>query len=329
MQARRGPAMLLAVLVLALASCPPARSLYHTSEAVIRWYEEHGLRSHDRLRFEELAESADASGIHVATITDFKAGTAVSDKQTVLLVFSEHAREIITSEVALWLSQILVYESSAISVWPELLTTLRNDTSQPPDAVAATVREWVAEFRRRFRIKIVPLANLEGRRQFEAGHLCLRKTPSGVDLNRNWPLFWQAVQLSDDSYGGSLPLTERQSRLVKQLAEKERPRCYINVHSGEWAAYSPWDSKRSKPPDLPPAMPALMRELGRVCNCKAGPAGAVSGYLAYGTSMDYMYQVGSPEGQGGARSALLGWCRWGGRLPKLPGWRPLRVCGRP
>jgi hypothetical protein len=291
--------LLLAMLLLALAG-RPARSLYHTSDAVIKWYTEHAARSHDRLHFEELTEEGDASGVHVATISDFKAGTALSDKQTVLLVFSEHAREIITSEVALWLSQILVYESSAISVWPELLTTLRNHTSQPPDAVAATVRDWVAEFRRRFRIKIVPLANLEGRRRFEGGQLCLRKTPDGVDLNRNWPLFWQAMPASDESFGGPAPLTERQSRLVKQLAEREPPRCYVNVHSGEWAAYSPWDSKRAKPPDLPPAMPALMRDLGRVCNCKAGPAGAVSGYLAYGTSMDYMYQVGGGAGRGRA-----------------------------
>jgi hypothetical protein len=32
-----------------------------------------------------------------------------------------------------------------------------------------------------------------------------------------------------------------------------------------------------------------MKQLGTLCNCKAGPAGAVSGYLAFGSSMDYVY----------------------------------------
>lgn len=36
-------------------------------------------------------------------------------------------------------------------------------------------------------------------------------------------------------------------------------------------------------------LPNLVSEIGRLCNCKAGPAGAVSGYLAFGSSMDYVY----------------------------------------
>jgi hypothetical protein len=36
-------------------------------------------------------------------------------------------------------------------------------------------------------------------------------------------------------------------------------------------------------------MPDLVATVGRVCNCKVGPAGAVSGYLAFGSSMDFLY----------------------------------------
>jgi hypothetical protein len=32
---------------------------------------------------------------------------------------------------------------------------------------------------------------------------------------------------------------------------------------------------------------ALLDAVGRLCSCRAGPAGAVSGYLAHGTSMDW------------------------------------------
>lgn len=39
----------------------------------------------------------------------------------------------------------------------------------------------------------------------------------------------------------------------------------------------------------------MLQRTASVCNCQAGPAGAVSDYLAFGTSMDYMYtQLGVP-----------------------------------
>lgn len=36
-------------------------------------------------------------------------------------------------------------------------------------------------------------------------------------------------------------------------------------------------------------MPELVATVGRICDCKVGPAGAVSGYLAFGSSMDFLY----------------------------------------
>lgn len=65
-----------------------------------------------------------------------------------------------------------------------------------------------------------------------------------------------------------------------------RPVAYVNVHSGEWALYTPWDSKPAYAPGLPAALPGLVGRVGRLCECVAGPAGAVSGYLAFGSSMD-------------------------------------------
>lgn len=38
-------------------------------------------------------------------------------------------------------------------------------------------------------------------------------------------------------------------------------------------------------------LPQLVAQIGRLCECKAGPAGAVSGYLAFGSSMDYVYMM--------------------------------------
>ena len=38
-------------------------------------------------------------------------------------------------------------------------------------------------------------------------------------------------------------------------------------------------------------MGELVEKMGNMCQCTTGPSGAVSGYLAYGTSMDYMYHA--------------------------------------
>lgn len=40
-------------------------------------------------------------------------------------------------------------------------------------------------------MQVLPVENIEGRREWEGGSLCLRKTPGGVDLNRNYPFAWR------------------------------------------------------------------------------------------------------------------------------------------
>lgn len=46
-------------------------------------------------------------------------------------------------------------------------------------------------------------------------------------------------------------MSEPQARMVKSLSEQHRTVAYINVHSGEWAVYTPWDSKPAYGPGLP------------------------------------------------------------------------------
>ena len=40
-------------------------------------------------------------------------------------------------------------------------------------------------------LQILPIENIEGRKAVEKGNSCLRKTFSGVDLNRNWATEWR------------------------------------------------------------------------------------------------------------------------------------------
>ena len=40
-------------------------------------------------------------------------------------------------------------------------------------------------------VQIVPVENIAGRKAVEGGDTCLRRTFSGVDLNRNWGTEWK------------------------------------------------------------------------------------------------------------------------------------------
>ena len=56
---------------------------------------------------------------------------------------------------------------------------------------------------------------------------------------------------TEEQYGGEAPLSEPESRLLKHLIDQRKTLGYVNVHSGEWALYTPWDSKPAYAPDLP------------------------------------------------------------------------------
>lgn len=59
--------------------------------------------------------------------------------------------------------------------------------------------------------------------------------------------------LNSEMFGGTHPFSEPQSRMIARLALSGGvpAKAYLNVHSGEWAAYSGWDSKGAVGPGLP------------------------------------------------------------------------------
>ncbi|WIA13569.1 hypothetical protein OEZ85_007136 [Tetradesmus obliquus] len=256
------------------------------------------------MRFRDVKEHHTRTVLPVAHITHGADAPHRSHrKPVVLFVFGEHARELITSEVGLWLARLLVDNSSAVYEWPELAAAFEraeNNTSSSSSNSSSSssgrdwpsvARSWVQEVLAKVEVQIVPIESLDSRRQVEEGKLCVRKTARNVDLNRNWPFAWQKEDPGDEQYGGTTPFSEPQSRLMKQVVDANGHRLlgYVNVHSGEWALYTPWDSKPAYGSGMPADMPELVATVGRICDCKVGPAGAVSGYLAFGSSMDFLY----------------------------------------
>jgi len=80
-----------------------------------------------------------------------------------------------------------------------------------------------------------------------------------------------------DEYGGPKPFSEPESRIVKLIAEANRPQAFVNLHSGEYAMYVPWDSKKGLAPDLPADIGEVLERLDAYCQCMHGAAGEVAG----------------------------------------------------
>ncbi|KAG2435855.1 hypothetical protein HXX76_007050 [Chlamydomonas incerta] len=253
----------------------------------------------------------------VVTITNPSSGLPPTEKSMAVLVFGEHARELITCEVGLWMSRVLVGDTADIFGWAEWATAFEPLGITKQD-VEKTVKEWVKKITDNLVLKVIPIENVDGRQAWEAGNLCLRKTAHGVDLNRNYPFGFANEPAHSEMYGGPFAFSEPQSRMITRLAtngparDRGVAKAYVNVHSGEWAVYSGWDSKAAIGPGLPGDMGEVLLKSGDVCRCQAGPAGAVSNYLAYGTGMDFMYtQLGVPyaltyEVYGSDNAGLLG-----------------------
>ena len=54
---------------------------------------------------------------------------------------------------------------------------------------------------------------------------------------------------------------------------------FVNLHSGEYAVYVPWDSKSSLAPNLPADITDVLERIDSYCQCMHGAAGAVAGWV--------------------------------------------------
>eukprot|EP00854_Cymbomonas_tetramitiformis_P004770 gene4770-5832_t len=201
---------------------------------------------------------------------------AEQQKARILLVFGEHARELITSEVALWFGRLLAGDTSELSTWTQMhdaqMLSVKTLGETIPQNIGAHPQNIPPN------IGAHPLATR------------LWKTTSGVDLNRNWPVAWRNYPRNAEEFGGMMPFSEAESRIVRDIALAWQPHAYTTVHSGEWALYTSWDHKPKWGERLPADTPSLLSKMDVHCECENGAAGQVSGYLAFGTSMDYFYQ---------------------------------------
>eukprot|EP00873_Tetraselmis_striata_P012253 jgi/Tetstr1/432517/TSEL_021890.t2 len=284
-----------AALVAASASGAAASDIpwpfYHSLQDALGYFEAAADRYPNLLRFTRQRDESSGEELPLVEVTDF--GIDEGSKHTVVMVFAEHAREIITTEIALWLTKVLLGEAEEFERWPAAAVMHADNARQGVGPESGGTAEWAAHLLQHVVFKMFPVVNVAGRERVDRGDFCLRTKTNGVDLNRNYPIGFRREPPRSQDYGGDFPFSEPETRLIRtQVNEQdEKPRVYVSVHSGEWALYFPWDSKMLRGERLPNDTEALVGAMNIHCKCMNGPAGKVAGYLAFGSSMDYMYEL--------------------------------------
>ncbi|XP_008781267.1 carboxypeptidase A6 isoform X2 [Phoenix dactylifera] len=257
---------------------PIPRDLYHSSGALLNEIEALASRHPDVLTMEKMRadNKGYAAEIVVITYNHVKKQTNNKSKFRILLSFGQHGRELITSEVALHLLSVLAKEQKMLSMQPTSFNKILENIV----------------------IKVVPMENLNGRKLVEGGELCERRNGRGVDLNRNWSVDWGKKEKDYDPYEenpGIAPFSEPEAQIMRKLAKSFEPHIWVNVHSGMEALFMPYDHKNSTPNGL---TSRLMRSMLQDLNhryfqdkCLVGSGGGSVGYLAHGTTTDYMYDI--------------------------------------
>jgi len=193
-----------------------------------------------------------------------------------LILFGEHAREAITSEVAL-----------------RVASALAGDAVGGDDPL----RSRAAALRSRVEFALMPLVNVRGRRLFEGGDFCRRGNARNVDLNRNWRTpGWgghETEHALHDCNPGPAPFSEPESRAVAAWARTWRPDVFLCVHSGQLKLLTPLAHSFALPPHHEGherVIRALNLRLRQPMPwSRVGRASAGVGYVSRGTSLDWFY----------------------------------------
>lgn len=214
-----------------------------------------------------------------------------------MFVFGETGRDLLTSEIALRVVKHFCAQNVSLS-FPDM------------------------------QLILVPLANPTGRRIAEMGRRCERTNANDVDLDRNWPTFWNyPTSIREDDAAqkrtvrdagrvlgvrlgraagahamyphvqpgspGTQPLSEPESRALKEIVELVKPVSYVNLRTGAVAMTIPWDCRVDVVPEKDRGR--LLRVAEGVAashcqRCSMGNLWNVTGRTKCGTAADYLFE---------------------------------------
>lgn len=256
---------------------------YHSSEAIHEQLMELSNNcSGASLTLESLSQapsqiegrSSAAVDLHVATISQEQSYS--KPPLRALLLFGEHARELVSAESGLDFVRTMCGASG-----DEAQQTRAQDVLKGAE------------------LKVVVNANPTGRMQVEAGKWCHRANGRGVDLNRNWKDHFKEGKQIPDSWPGPEAFSESETRELRDLAKDWEPQLFLAVHSGTrllayphgYATTSSDDEDQVESIYMPDQKEVLQPIASKYCpKCSIAPLGKSElGYSAAGTSMDYVF----------------------------------------
>jgi len=222
-----------------------------------------------------------------------------------LLVFGEHGRELISSQVALRILTLLCPIPTDGGGAAAVAASKIDAVAPPPSP--AEVAALAAELTRT-ELLLLPLAVPASRVAVEQGEACARLNERGVDVNRNFGHAWggaDATSVPPEEHPGAAPFSETHPRRVAAAVAAAHPDAYVSVHAGDAALLTPWDCGCgpvrgvSASQDVAAAADRRRRShLGRAVaslrsahcrGCAAGTAASLFGYNAFGTSGDWAW----------------------------------------
>lgn len=269
-------ALLLLGLTLASASHTNVRKSGKPVSDLMPWYKS-GDDIHMALH--DLATSCNGADADLSTtfgrdnleMDVFRVKRSSADpKIKAMLVFGEHARELVSPESALNFAQTLCGQAGNAS---------------RVDAVLNSV-EFV----------LVPNANPIARKQVEGGSYCKRTNEHGVDLNRNWGDAHRDESMAgsgDETDPGPNGFSEPETEVLKGLVDETKPDIYLSVHSGAYLLGAPYGYTEDKLPKQEGAMLDVLKPISdEFCQgqCPYGDLAKMINYANGGCDIDYVYE---------------------------------------
>lgn len=199
------------------------------------------------------------------------------ERPAILFFSNIHAREIMPPEIALDTINYLV-------------TNYASDE---------TVKTWLDKNE----VWIIPMLNPDGNNKVWNGSRMWRKntrSPSGVDINRNFPYGWNSCggssgSTSQDDYRGPSAASEPETKAMMEFAKSIKPVFAFSYHSYSELVLYPYGCDGKYTPDQ-----ALFKKMGSdlagLLPNDAGSGNYTPGtpweilYSADGTELDYLYQ---------------------------------------
>merc|ERR1740117_2683367 len=194
-----------------------------------------------------------------------------------MLVFGEHARELISPESGLHFAQTLCGQGNVAE--GEHADALLNDV----------------EF------TLIPNANPIARKQVEKGAYCKRTNENSVDLNRNWGDTNRDESLAgsgDETDPGPSGFSEPETKVLKSIVDTVVPDIYLSIHAGAYLLGEPYGyTKDRSPPEVQQMAEVLDPISKKYCSgqCPYGGLAKMIDYANGGCDIDYVYgKTGSP-----------------------------------